>query len=797
MTETRMRHRGSVVSVLVLCGMLAVSVWQASAAALLEVTPDFFGVTGFAGDAGGPFSPSFITYTVINRDPGQSLSWCAGKSAPWVTVTPECGVLAPGASAPVRVSVDDDIARTLPVDGYSDRLVFTNLTNNRVITPDGSAGTATARRYVTLNVRGDDTSAVQGFGATTRGGADGTVFRVTTLADNGDDGNPLPGSLRDAVSQRNRHIVFDVAGTIALQTHLYVQGDHITIDGSSAPAPGITLTRYGIVLRGNRGVHDVVVRDLRVRDLVRHPGSEQWDGIQIAYGAFNILVDHVSVQDADDGNIDITNDAHDVTVAWSIIARPRSGKNMLVKYHASRITLHHNLFLSSDTRHPQIDNDDAWTLATDTTVDFRNNLIWDFGSIATRVSKGSRVNVVGNYYSKAPFALVVNSLARAYTRGNVVHNSSVDLDLLGTELVPFPGPPVDTTDAARAASDVMGGAGARPLDAVDQALLAAIPLTGTSQPPSIAVSVLKSGGGTGTVVSAPGAIDCGTHCTALVAEGTSLTLTATPAAGSTFLGFSGSPGCAGGQLAVSAAVTCVATFETSPDLVVSALKGPIGVVPGGVVPVQHTTQNRAGTGPAGPTTTLFYLSRNTTIGAGDALLASVEIGALAPGESRVTTTDLVVPLGTPPGIYNVVAQADGLGNAAETSEINNMRSVRIVVGADVSIASLVAPTAAAPGASIAVTVVTANAPAVGPAPGSVTRVYLSRDTAPGPGEAIAEHTVGILDPARRDTWTSTITLPTSLVPGRYYLIAGADDDDVVVETRETNNRRIRSITIRP
>ena len=109
-------------------------------------------------------------------------------------------------------------------------------------------------------------------------------------------------------------------------------------------------------------------------------------------------------------------DAHDVTVRWSILASPKSGKNMLVKYHSSRITLHHNLMMDSDSRFPQIDNDDEWTLATDTTVDLRNNLMWDWGTIATRVSKGVRVNAVNNYYSKASFALLVNSLAPAYTK---------------------------------------------------------------------------------------------------------------------------------------------------------------------------------------------------------------------------------------------------------------------------------------------------------------------------------------------------------------------------------------------
>ena len=186
------------------------------------------------------------------------------------------------------------MARSLPADGYSDPIVFTNLTNDTVLTQDGAGLTGVTRRFVTLNVLGGGASSFQGFGAGTRGGAGGTVFHVTTLEDNGDDAHPVPGSLRDAVSRRNRYVVFDVAGTIVMQTFLYVYGDHITIDGSSAPPPGITITQYGIIIRANRGAHDVVVRGVRVRDIVRSPTADtQWDGIQVANGAFK-LGEHVT-----------------------------------------------------------------------------------------------------------------------------------------------------------------------------------------------------------------------------------------------------------------------------------------------------------------------------------------------------------------------------------------------------------------------------------------------------------------------------------------------------------------------
>ncbi len=59
-----------------------------------------------------------------------------------------------------------------------------------------------------------------------------------------------------------------------------------------------------------------------------------------------------------------------------------------------------------------------------------------------------------------------------------------------------------------------------------------------------ALTVSKPGIGSGTVTSAPAGINCGTDCTENYNSGTSVTLTASPAGGSTFAGWSGS-GCSG------------------------------------------------------------------------------------------------------------------------------------------------------------------------------------------------------------------------------------------------------------
>jgi uncharacterized repeat protein (TIGR01451 family) len=80
---------------------------------------------------------------------------------------------------------------------------------------------------------------------------------------------------------------------------------------------------------------------------------------------------------------------------------------------------------------------------------------------------------------------------------------------------------------------------------------------------NFAVTVAEAGTGTGTVTSVPAGINCPAACTANFAGGTVVTLTAAPAAGSTFTGWSGANSCEGTgtcTFTITAATAVTATF---------------------------------------------------------------------------------------------------------------------------------------------------------------------------------------------------------------------------------------------
>jgi hypothetical protein len=82
---------------------------------------------------------------------------------------------------------------------------------------------------------------------------------------------------------------------------------------------------------------------------------------------------------------------------------------------------------------------------------------------------------------------------------------------------------------------------------------------------AVSLAVVMSGTGSGVVISTQAGILCGTTCSATYGSGTAVTLTATPATGSTFAGWSGG-GCTGTgtcTVTVTSTTTVTATFNAS------------------------------------------------------------------------------------------------------------------------------------------------------------------------------------------------------------------------------------------
>ena len=233
--------------------------------------------------------------------------------------------------------------------------------------------------------------------------------------------------------------------------------------------------------------------------------------------------------------------------------------------------------------------------------------------------------------------------------------------------------------------------------------------------------------------------------------------------------------------------------KIGPDLIISALTGPAVAAAGGAIAINETTKNQGGGG-AGASTTRYFFSTNNAIDAGDTVLGTRAVPVLSASATSAATASLIVPAGLQTGTYYVLAQSDADGSIVETVESNNVTSVAIRIGPDLTISTLSVSGNLEPGGSFTVADTTRNQGASGADPSS-TRFYLSPNSSLEASDAsLGARPVPALAANGTHMASTTLTVPSTTTPGTYYLLAQADGDADVTETIETNN--MGSTTVR-
>ncbi|MGD9722514.1 MAG: polysaccharide lyase family 1 protein [Pirellulales bacterium] len=356
----------------------------------------------------------------------------------------------------------------------------------------------------------------EGEGRFTSGGRGGDVYHVTNLNDSG------PGSLRQglATAFSPRTIVFDVGGSIHLESDLSVTNANVTIAGETAPAQGIALVDRGLGINAP----NVIMRHVRVRpgDAAKGPAATNgFNGDAISIWRSDVILDHVSASWGIDENLSIAgNGTRRVTVQYSTISEGLSQTGLwhgelnadynpggpeshsmgsLIKPTDGNgiVTFHHNLWSNNGNRNPAIGNySDDDTLK----VDLRNNVL--FNNRANGYSSGESeridLNYVGNYVIAGPDTSLSNSFVafraaaannvRIYSADNKIDgNRNGVLDDMAASVLyiqgdytksnaPFSMAPVTTQSPDAAYAGVLAGAGAFPWnrDSVDARLVAEV-----------------------------------------------------------------------------------------------------------------------------------------------------------------------------------------------------------------------------------------------------------------------------------------------------------------------------------
>lgn len=307
----------------------------------------------------------------------------------------------------------------------------------------------------------------EGFGAKSKGGRGGRVIIVSNLNDSG------PGSLRAAVDAKGpRIVVFSVSGLIEIKKEIHLTEPYITIAGQTAPGDGICVRGNGLSINS----HDVIIRYMRFR-----PGDiagKEVDALSIGGESRDVIIDHCTTGWSVDECLSPSGAIANITVQWCIIAegldksvhhKGPHGYGSLTRA-VGGLTMHHNLWAHNTARNPRLG--DNYMKPPFPTFDIRNNVIYNFGGIASGMTGDTlSANYVANYIRpgsssntrKGVIVFTKEARTKYYATGNVIESDQPLFDNKENVTVmdkQFDVPAVRTTSAKEAYEAVLASVGA-------------------------------------------------------------------------------------------------------------------------------------------------------------------------------------------------------------------------------------------------------------------------------------------------------------------------------------------------